>query len=153
MSTVNHYERPRVGGDVLCYCGKCKMELAHVVTAMVDTKPKRVICKTCRGEHGYKTGTGAVATRSGASGRPGRTARVPKTVILASELWQKRLDERKNSVPKSYSPQQAFCAGDCINHPKFGLGCVEEVRLAGKIIVLFRDGEKLLIHSLPRAAQ
>ncbi|MBI1859730.1 MAG: hypothetical protein HYR96_02280 [Deltaproteobacteria bacterium] len=123
------------------------MELAHVVMAMVDTKPKRVMCKTCRSEHAYRKGGGAPGP---SRKRSPSSPRVPKTVILASELWQKRLDERKSGEPIPYVPTHLFAKGDCLNHPKFGLGCVEEVRLAGKIIVLFREGEKILIHSLPK---
>lgn len=138
------YDRARVGGDILSFCGRCKMELAHVVIAMVDAKAGRVMCKTCRAEHAHRAGEKTVSNRTRTS-----TPRVSKTVMLVSELWQKRLDERKNAQPIPYAPVQTFKQGDCINHAKFGLGCVEQVRMAGKILVLFRDGERLLVHSVP----
>ena len=43
-----------VGSDVEAYCTKCKMVLAHAVVAMEGTKPRRVRCNTCNGEHNYR---------------------------------------------------------------------------------------------------
>ena len=144
-STNAVYERPRVGGDILCHCGHCNMNLAHVVIAMVDGKPKRVICKTCRSEHNFRTGGSSSSKRS-----TPRSPRATKTTILASELWQQRLNENKSQEATAYDPKKKYSKGTCLNHPKFGLGCIEEVRLADKIVVLFRDGEKLLVHNLAK---
>lgn len=140
MSKAQVYDRARVGGDILCFCSRCKLSLAHVVTAMVEGRAKRVICKTCKSEHGYRAG--------GVEGRiTHRAALRQKTVILASEYWQTRINESKGE-PVPYAPTATFRKGDVMAHPKFGLGCVEEVRLSGKILVFFRDGEKILIHAL-----
>ena len=39
-------ERYEVGRDVLSMCTKCKMELGHVIIAMIDDQPKKVKCAT-----------------------------------------------------------------------------------------------------------
>lgn len=142
------FDRPRVGGDILSYCGRCKMELAHVVVAMIDGRPKRVLCKTCRTEHNHRSASLASAT--GATRV--RLPRQPRTVMLASELWQQKADARK-SQPLPYDVCHSYSTGQWIHHPKFGMGVVEEVRMAGKVLVLFHEGEKLLVHSLSNSAK
>lgn len=134
------YDKPRVGGDILCFCSRCVMTLAHVVVAMADGRARRVICKTCKSEHSYRAGGSPKKIN-----RSGGTCST-KTTMLVVEFWQKKIDECKGD-PISYAPTKSFRKGDCLSHPKFGLGYVEKERLAGKILVFFRDGEKVLIHS------
>lgn len=141
MSSPLLYDTPRVGGDVLSFCSKCQIELAHVVFSMVNGRPAKVICKTCKSQHRYKLST--------MMGSP-KSPRVPrqKTVrISVSELWDKKLRESKGE-PIPYQPKGTFKLGDWIKHTKFGLGIIEEVKLDSKIIVLFREGEKTLVHGL-----
>jgi len=40
-----------------------------------------------------------------------------------------------------------FTEGDLINHPKFGLGCVENIKPPNKIEVRFQEGKKILLHN------
>jgi hypothetical protein len=47
---------------------------------------------------------------------------------------------------RAYSMQERFVAGDRVDHPKFGVGVVVEVR-AGKIDVKFGREMKTLIHA------
>ena len=138
------YGSPKVGGDILAWCGKCRLDLAHVIVAMVSGKPARVQCKTCKGQHGYKRVGGAKAA-------PRRTARPsiaePKrTTVRASVYWEEKVAKLSAKVPRRYAVNERFEASDLLEHPSFGLGIVETVRGDGKIVVLFRDGEKTLIH-------
>ena len=49
MSTLS------AGKDVLAYCNKCKLKLAHIIVVMNDpTTPGKVTCKTCRSTHAFK---------------------------------------------------------------------------------------------------
>ncbi|MEN9825288.1 MAG: hypothetical protein RI953_1033 [Pseudomonadota bacterium] len=44
-----------VGRDVVCFCGKCRLNLSHtVVTANGNDKPERVQCNTCKSEHAFR---------------------------------------------------------------------------------------------------
>lgn len=44
-----------VGKDVVCYCGKCRLNLTHtVVTASAKNQPERVQCNTCKAEHAFR---------------------------------------------------------------------------------------------------
>ena len=137
------YGNPKVGGDVLSWCGKCRLELAHVIVAMLDTKPARVQCKTCKAQHGYKkTGpaeAGVKKTRAKKSGEP------KKAVVRAAVYWEEKVAKLAAKVPRPYAVNARFDASDLLEHPTFGLGVVETIR-GEKIVVLFKDGEKTLIH-------
>ena len=44
-----------VGRDVVCFCGKCKLNLSHtVVTANTKGQADRVLCNTCKSEHSFR---------------------------------------------------------------------------------------------------
>ena len=147
MSELPLYGPPRVGGDILSHCTRCKMELAHVVVSMLNGRPARVICKTCKSTHNYKRGTQTDLIRS--TSRPSKPRKSPqKTYMKVSEMWEQKMAAAKNAQVKPYSVKQVFTAGDVINHPNFGVGLVEEVKSNGKITVLFRNDEKVLVHGM-----
>lgn len=141
-ATPNLYGPPRVGGDALSYCTKCRMDLAHVIVSMVDGKPSKVECKTCRSTHRFKATGGPI-------GGPPRTRNTaPKTVIRAAELWEQKLAKKTEADAAPYQTTRRFNTGDVVKHPNFGMGIVEEIRSPTKIAVLFRDGEKILVHGM-----
>lgn len=142
------YGPPKVGGDILAYCGKCKMELAHVIMAMMSGRPVKVQCKTCKSPHQYRLSGGAQASRP-TSGL--RTPRAPstRTTVRNSEYWEQKMAATK-SPSRPYRPIDKFEKGQVIQHPKFGMGLVEEVKINGKIVVLFREEEKTLVHGLTK---
>jgi hypothetical protein len=137
----NLYDAPSVGKDTLTYCGKCKLDLAHVIVAMDGATPAKVQCKTCRSTHNYKRKVLA-SIRTPKT----KTAKIPKPKTSAD--WERRLTERTTKVNLDYSPKEKYKMGDCLMHSKFGLGLVEEVKVNGKIIVLFREGEVTLVHGI-----
>jgi hypothetical protein len=139
------YGAPKVGGDTLAWCGKCRLELTHVIVAMVSGKPARVQCKTCKAEHSYKRLGGTAEATQRRSARPA-SAEPKRTTIRASVYWEEKVAKLSAKVPRRYAVNERFEASDLVEHPTFGLGIVESVRKDGKIVVLFRDGEKTLIH-------
>jgi hypothetical protein len=142
------YGTPKVGGDALAWCGKCKMELAHVIVAMVDTQPARVICKTCKSPHNYKRQGGASAVKRSSS-----KSSAPKTTVRASEYWEQKMAEKKSESFVPYDVKKTFQKGSLIQHTLFGVGVVEEVRSSTKIMVIFRVGEKVLVHGMAPQGQ
>lgn len=143
------YGIPRVGGDILSYCTRCKMELAHVVVSMVDTQPAKVICKTCKSEHKHRKIPGTPA-KGRATARTARPATATQ-VVRAAEYWEKKMREAKR-VGRPYAVTDTFQVGDVVEHTKFGAGIVEEVRGNGKVVIFFRDGEKMLVHGMTATA-
>lgn len=136
---MNLYGPVKVGGDILSYCGKCKRELAHVIVAIVGNKPARVICKTCQSPHNYRSGDRTTTQTP-------KAPRATRTFVKNSDYWEEQMATKKQVPMKPYKTQELFKLGDVINHSKFGLGIVEEVKTNGKIVVLFRDEERVLIH-------
>jgi hypothetical protein len=138
-----YYERPKVGGDILTWCTRCKMDLAHVVIAMAGAQPVRVQCKTCRSEHSYRKPKGITAPRAATPRKV-----TPKVTIRAAEIWEQKLAGRHQEEVRTYSPKDTYTVNQLIQHPTFGLGVVEQVRTAQKVSILFKLGERLLIHGL-----
>lgn len=146
MAELPLYDAPKVGGDILAYCSKCQGEFSHVVVSMIDKKPAKVQCKMCKGNHNFKR---IGDTRSKSMSRSSTPSSAPrKKTVLAADYWQEQMDLQKGKPLIPYSPKQTFKKTDVINHPSFGVGIVEEVKIDKKIVVIFRGGEKILVHSL-----
>ena len=127
----------RVGGDVDAFCTRCKMELGHTILAMVGSRPVRVRCNTCQGEHAYrgppekKKGTWVPAAE-----------RVSKPAVTS---WEALLAGKDLSRARRYSAKEKYAAEELIQHPSFGIGLVQEVR-GDKIQVAFKADVKTLVH-------
>jgi hypothetical protein len=144
------YGPPKVGGDTLSFCSRCKMELAHVIASMVDGRPAKVICKTCKSQHNFKRiGDIGASKRSSSPGQRAASAKRYPTAsaMRVAELWEQKMAENQLAPVKPYEVTLAYAKGDVIQHSKFGVGLVEEVR-GSKLIVLFRDAEKTLVHAV-----
>jgi hypothetical protein len=124
----------KVGGDIDAFCTRCKMELGHTVLAMVGTKPVRVRCNTCQGEHNYR-GSSAKASRKPAAARE-------KPTVTS---WEALLAQKDISQARRYSAREKFEAEEVLSHPVFGIGLVQEVR-GDKIQVAFKADVKTLVH-------
>jgi len=138
------YRKPRVGGEIAAYCGKCKEERTHIVSAMDGDIVKKVTCSMCGGTHNYKQKAPVSAS---------------ETSPMAEGTTKKRAGSRRSKEEpaftidpkrpvKSYDMNTNFSAGDVINHPKFGLGAVETSLPPNKIEVRFQEGKKLLLHNM-----
>jgi hypothetical protein len=134
----------KVGGEVDSFCSKCELVLAHTVIAMVGSRPVKVKCNTCQGEHRYRPAPGApVEGASVAARKAARPAREKKVEISFEELLAAR---KKPAVP--YSVKRTFAVDDVLDHPTFGRGFVTAVR-TDKVEVTFRGDVKVLIHGRP----
>lgn len=125
-------KRSQVGGDVDAHCGKCKEVREHVIVVINDDGSiGRVECRTCHSNHIYRERSfRAATTRSSARGAKKESAPVIEKI----------------GPLRAYSMQEKFVAGDRVEHPKFGVGVVVEVR-AGKIDVKFGREIKTLVHA------
>lgn len=142
------YRKPRVGQEISSYCGKCKDERTHIVTAMDGDVVRRVTCSTCKGTHNYKP-VGAIAAARPAKTPAGSGAARATTGRRSRQPDAFSIDP---SLPvKSYDMNNAFSVGDVITHPKFGLGAVEASTSPNKIEVRFQEGKKILLHNMRRA--
>ncbi len=140
------YGPPKVGGDTLSFCTRCKMELAHVIVSMIDARPARVMCKTCKSVHNFRRiGDIGSAKRSSSAAKPAKRY-TTASAVRVSEIWEQKMAEKQLAPIKPYQISAIYLKGDVIQHSKFGVGLIEEVR-GTKVIVLFRDAEKTLVHA------
>jgi len=126
-----------VGSDVEAYCTKCKLVLAHTVTAMQGGKPKRVKCNTCSGVHNFRPTKPVARTpakkTTKASGKKSR------------QSWENIMQEAAQKPHKPYAMSGSFGEGDWIEHSTFGLGCVQTFTPPNRIIVRFSDSTRTLV--------
>ena len=131
--------KPRPGGTIDSWCGKCKMILAHTIEAMVGEKPARVSCNTCKAQHTYKPNPPSASPRKTGDGAS-PTARPRAT------RYQALLKAKDTTSAKTYSSQDTYAPGDVMQHPSFGFGVATAVKDPTKVEVLFESGSKVLIH-------
>ena len=130
-----------VGGEVVSWCTKCKIELGHTITAIVDNKPKKVKCNTCNGLHNYRSKppeTGKTTKRAG------RKRKTPE------EIYNEQITKLSGgdlSGARKYKTDDSFVVDELIDHPKFGVGVVMAIVKVNKVETLFKDGTKLLIQN------
>jgi len=127
------------GSEVEAYCTKCKLVLAHTVVALQGTKPRRVRCNTCSGEHNYRPNKPAGTLA------PQKPAKTKAPSRKSRQSWEEVMQEASNKPHKPYSMSGSFLEGDWIEHVTFGLGCVQAFTPPNKISVRFADSTKTLI--------
>ncbi|MCM0606663.1 MAG: hypothetical protein KA715_11280 [Xanthomonadaceae bacterium] len=132
----------KVAEEIISFCTKCKIDLAHAVVAMQGDRAVRVMCKTCKGEHAYRAPKG-ITDPSMAPKK--KSERVSKTVVTVAEDWETKMALHKNSPVKDYSTKNQYKAGERIEHPSFGTGLVEKLIHPNKIEVIFKTEIKMLI--------
>jgi len=152
MTTPN---ATRVGGEIDAACGKCEMNLAHTIIAMVGPKVVKVRCNTCSNEHTYrgqqplvKLQSFAAPRRSSSSSSSSSSPRRAAAVLIS---WDEQFKGKDLSRARKYSPRETFVVDDVVDHPTFGLGLVRAVR-DGKVEVAFKQEEKILVHARPSPA-
>ena len=129
------------GSDIEAYCTKCKLVLAHTVVSMEDSKPKRVQCNTCDGEHNYRAKK--PATKKTTAAKKEKTPR--STSKKSRQSWDEVMKEAADKPHKQYAMSGSFDEGDWIEHKTFGLGCVQSFVAPNKITVRFADSTRMLV--------
>ena len=132
------------GKEIISYCGKCKLSLAHIIISMKDvSKIGKVQCKTCNGAHAYKDpATKTKKVKSKKATMPGTRAKS----IPINELWTEELGKASGKA-RPYGIRENFEVGELIDHKKFGPGIVQ-THVDGKIEVLFQHEIKTLVHGI-----
>ena len=126
-----------VGNDVLSYCGRCKMPLAHTILSLTKKGTvDRCECNTCGAGHKYRDPDKVKEKGTG-------TRRTKKTVSPEA-LWNEALTQA-SGLALPYDMSSEFILSALIEHNAFGKGVVQEVIEPNKIRVIFETGEKILI--------
>jgi hypothetical protein len=129
------------GKDVDSYCTKCKLELGHLIVAMVGDKIAKVKCKTCGGTHNYRV---VKAQKSAGTAKKATAPKIPKEIGKPPEvLWQERISKARGTE-SPYGMGKAFKIGDIIAHELFGKGVVLQVA-SKKCTAIFVDKERIMV--------
>lgn len=127
----------KVGGDILYFCNRCQLKLAHTILAMVAQQPARVRCNTCKSERNYR----AAKTQAHKIERRQRTLKSSDSI---EKLYHAKLQAALMNTPKKYSLNVEAATNDLIDHPKFGRGIVLKTIPPDRMEILFPDGLKVL---------
>ena len=103
-----------VGKEVLSYCSKCKLNLAHIIVAMKDLDNiAKVECRTCKALHAFKDPS--------VKAKKVRRTTGPKSqrkMVSVGELWVEEMAKIK-MTPVPYGIRSTFSKGDLIEHKSF----------------------------------
>jgi ribosomal protein S27E len=129
-----------VGEEIDSYCTKCRLNLGHIITAMVSGNIIRVKCNTCGNEHRYRGMDTIGKLRTGRSSGPAKKR--PSVADKTQAAWETCMAGAKGSeVP--YDMAMSYSCGDVVVHALFGRGVVRKTFFR-KCEVLFKDKERLL---------
>ena len=136
------------GSEIDAWCTKCKLDLGHRIIAMVEDRPKRVVCSTCGSQHNYrapKTLTTGVRirkiTKSVAPKSPSARAKAENDRQVE---WERRIAGNTLESFKRYTIDKVFEPDDLVTHKKFGEGYVVDVLDPKKVTIMFKDGLRTL---------
>jgi hypothetical protein len=134
-----------VGKETVTHCGKCKLNLAHMIVTMKDTiTPYKVECKTCRSTHIFRS-SAPKSTSSSTSKSSVKTKSVKVTSV--HQEWEQMMKSHEKNPVIPYKMSTTFQLGDVMSHPTFGDGVVQGKFSNEKIEVIFASDIKTLIHA------
>ncbi len=142
----------KVGGDIDAFCSRCDLDLAHTVVAIHNGKPVQTKCNTCGAFHKYRrakaadSGVRPRVARTRGDGRDGASRPKRETSSLGwKRQWDAQMREVDNRAIAIYRPSASFDKESVLQHPRFGVGVVQQILTPQKMSVLFRDGPRTLL--------
>ncbi len=149
--TLSGYKTPgpkvRVGADIDSWCTRCRMVLTHTIMAMKAGEPVKVQCNTCGSPHKYREGPpGQKRARSTSRTKKPSGTWAPSPPKRPASAWLEATAGKDLGSPIAYDPKSTFDLGQVIIHARFGTGVVMGVKQGGKIIVVFEEYTKVLVH-------
>jgi hypothetical protein len=142
------------GSEIDAWCTRCRLDLGHRIVAMVDRRPKRVICLTCNSEHNYRpphSGSTAKDPRPAPAERGSRRSssdgggHSSRSALRQLADWEAHVAGRTVDAFTRYSVDREYEPGELVLHRRFGEGYVVERAGPDKITVMFRDGPRVLV--------
>lgn len=153
----------KVGGEVEAACTSCRRDTVHRIVALLEGKPKKVECLSCKKTHQFrateaqkeaeaahkrasKGDTGPAPAKKPSRARAG-SAPIRRREDDDAATWEKSIAGKANDNFKRYGIDQTFSRGDLVKHAKFGDGVVIETEI-NKAVIVFKEGRKILAQSL-----
>lgn len=137
----------QAGDEVDSKCTKCKLILAHTIVAMVGDQIARVKCNTCGGEHAYRPPPSASEATAKRRRAERKASNVDKLAGKATAAEYDALTKGKDlTSPVKYSMDMELSPDDVIEHPRFGVGLVVDLKEGKKAHVAFPEGGRILVY-------
>jgi hypothetical protein len=138
-------DKAEAGQDILAYCGKCKTDTEHVVSAMEKDEISKVMCRACDAQHNYrKPKSQATAKKAPKATKSPKPAASRKAQTSPAKKWAELTAHYDPNSVQDYSLKQNFENAAIISHPAYGVGVVTKKVDQTKIEVQFEDGVRLL---------
>jgi hypothetical protein len=131
----------KVGGEVSSWCTRCREMRDHQIELMEKDRPKRVVCKVCKGSHLYRPQPPKSRTR---------TATATRSMAKSTPNWEDLMAVADLDQVRTYAMKRSFAAGDVISHKVFGIGVVIREVDEQKMEVSFQEGTRLLVRNRSR---
>ena len=133
----------KVGGEVVSYCGKCKLALNHVIIAMDGTKLTKLRCNTCNSLHGYRSPNSQEKILKAKANKMKKEE--PKKQDH-SDFFKENMRRLQQKGKKTYKATEIFTIDDVVDHKTFGVGFVSKAPEKDRVEIAFESGVKLLVH-------
>ena len=140
-----------IGKDLEAYCGKCKLDTWHTVTATKNGKISKVMCKICTSYHAFKAPEKDLDKAKTSTTTRRRTSTTPRT-SRSKKDWGTLVGQIEDQSVVEYALSGEFSTTPAIRHKTFGVGVVTKVLNKNKIEVLFQDGTKILAQNFEMAS-
>ncbi|RMF56675.1 MAG: hypothetical protein D6743_19880 [Calditrichaeota bacterium] len=128
-----------IGKEVEAYCGKCKSDMLHVVTAVKDGEVKKAMCQGCKTTHAYKPPKGDPEATKAKADAPKKITKRPRKAS-----WAKMIANVDEDQIVEYRMTEDYSDIEAIRHKRFGVGVITKVLAENKIQVVFEDETKIL---------
>jgi hypothetical protein len=115
----------------------------HVVVAKIGAKIAKVQCKECGGYHRYRPVAGAKTKAAPARRKAGSKKK------FAESSGPMKVEPNMLAPIRGYSIKELYAPGERVDHPKFGLGVVEDTGSPGKMTVFFSGVRRVLAMAKP----
>ncbi len=139
-----------IGNEIEGYCGKCKIDTFHIITAVEDNKIEKVMCKVCMSYHKYKKAINSSETPLTKKEKTPKKSESKIKPRARRDKWTRILEDLDAAAAVEYKMEKEYELQTTIHHEIFGFGVVKNIIDSRKIGVLFHDGEKILVQNLQR---
>lgn len=137
-----------IGNEIEGYCGKCKTDTFHIITAVADDQIEKVMCKVCMSYHKFKKPMNASEEPQVKKAKAPAKPATPAKPRARRDKWTRILEDIDSAAAIEYKMEKEYELATAIHHQIFGLGVVKNIIDSRKIGVLFHGGEKILVQNL-----
>ena len=106
-----------IGQEIEAYCGKCKTDTLHVITALEDDKIGKVMCKICMSYHKFRKPADGITSKTAAKTKKSETKTTKKaTRRPRRNKWTRMLEDSQSEEAIEYNMTKSYEVATTIHH-------------------------------------